>query len=433
VRWLIIASALYFVYALVSKRLSTTAITGPMLFVAAGLALGTGGFDIVEAESTDQLITILLEATLAIVLFSDAAVINSTDWRREAFIPGRLLLIGLPLTIAFGLVVASLMFTDLSFWEAGIVAAILAPTDAALGQAVISNPRVPQRIRQGLATESGLNDGVALTAVLILLAGAEESLTGGSIGNLLGFFGRGVVLAAFVGVGIGWFGGRALVAVNRKGWIAPTWVQIGALALGVGAYSIADAMGASGFIAVWLAGLTVGRETRDRLDDVTAFSETLGTSLTMMSFVVFGAVLLGPAIENVTWTIVIFAVLSLTLVRMLPVALAMVGSRLQPRTVTFLGWFGPRGLASMVLASVVVESSALPAADLIIMIAMITVGLSVLAHGATSWAGSESYADWHEKSARSDEYGADESAPTEGVPKRFQSPGTAHWEHSHGP
>ena len=431
--WLIIASALYFVYALVSKRLSTTAITGPMLFVAAGLALGTGGFDIVEAESTDQLITILLEATLAIVLFSDAAVINSTDWRREAFIPGRLLLIGLPLTIAVGLVVAALMFTDLSFWEAGIVAAILAPTDAALGQAVISNPRVPQRIRQGLATESGLNDGVALTAVLIFLAGAEESLTGGSLWNLLGFFGNEVVLAAIVGIGIGWFGGRALVAVHRKGWISPTWVQIGALALGAGAYSITDAVGASGFIAVWLAGLMVGRETRDRLNDVTAFSETLGTSLTMMSFVVFGAVLLGPAIENVTWTIVAFAVLSLTLVRMLPVAFAMVGSRLRPRTVTFLGWFGPRGLASMVLASLVVESSALPAADLIITIAMITVGLSVFAHGATSWAGSESYADWYEKSTRSAESDGDESAPTEGVPKRFQSPGTVKWEHSHGP
>lgn len=418
--WLIVTAALYFLYALFSKRLSTTGITGPMLFVAAGLALWASGFGAAEAESLDRLISTLLEATLAIVLFSDAAVINSTYWRREAFIPGRLLLIGLPFTIALGLVVAALIFSDLSLWEAGLVAAILAPTDAALGQAVISNPRVPQRIRHGLATESGLNDGIALTAVLIFLAGAEQSLTGDSFRNLLAFLGNEVLAAALVGVGIGWFGGRALVGVHRRGWISPIWLQIGALAVGIGAFSAADALGASGFIAVWLAGLMVGRETRDRLEDVSLFSETLGTSFTMLSFLIFGAVLLGPAIERATWSIVLYAVLSLTLVRMIPVALAMAGSSSRPRTVTFLGWNGPRGLASMVLASLVVESSQLPTADLVITIAMITVGVSVFAHGVTSWAGSEMYADWYEESSV-----VDEGQPTEGVPQRFRSHGVA--------
>ena len=167
--WLGVVGALFVLYALGSKRLSTTAITGPMLFVTAGFLLGSAGLGVLETEPTDERITILLEATLAIVLFSDAAVINSSNWREEAYIPGRLLLIGLPITVVFGAVVAAGVFPALGIWEVGLVAAILAPTDAALGQAVVSNKRVPQVVRQGLGTESGLNDGIALTFVIIFL------------------------------------------------------------------------------------------------------------------------------------------------------------------------------------------------------------------------------------------------------------------------
>ena len=154
-------------------------------------------------------------------------------------------------------------------------------------------------------------------------------------------------------------------------------LQIGALAIGAAAYGLAVPLGASGFIAAWLAGLLIGRTTRDKLDDVAAFSETLGTALTMISFTVFGAVLLGPAIEDITWQVIAYGALSLTVIRMIPVALAMIGSGLQAPSVLFVGWFGPRGLASIVLTGVVIESTNLPGTETIVTVAMVTVGIDV--------------------------------------------------------
>lgn len=417
---------LFVVYALFSKRLSTTVITGPMLFVAVGVLVGSAGFGILDPATHERSISLLLEATLAIVLFSDAAAINSTDWRKEASVPGRLLAIGLPLTIAVGFGAAAFLFTDLGLWQAGLIAAILAPTDAALGQAVISNPRVPQPIRQGLATESGLNDGIALTVVVILIAGAEEAVTAASFGSILSFLAQELLVAAIIGIGIGWAGGTALVSAAQRNWVSPVWLGIGALGLAVTAYGLAVPLGGSGFIAAWLAGLFLGRTTRDKLNDVSAFSETLGTTLTMASFMIFGAAILGPSLSNISWQVVLYAALSLTVIRMIPVALAMIGSRLQPASVLFLGWFGPRGLASIVLAGLVVESSEIPGAEVIVTVVTITVGISVFAHGATAWIGSQSYADWWDKH----ESGAPEaitSVDTTGVsaPHRFRDPGMA--------
>jgi NhaP-type Na+/H+ or K+/H+ antiporter len=415
---------LFVVYGLMSKRLSTTAVTGPMLFVTVGVLVGSSGLGVIDAEATDRSISLLLEATLAIVLFSDAAAINSSNWRDEAFVPGRLLVVGLPLTIFIGLVAAAAMFTELSYWEAGIIAAILAPTDAALGQAVISNPRVPQLIRQGLGTESGLNDGIALTFVVIFLGGAEESLAGGTLGMLLSILGEEIVAAVVIGIGIGWVGGTALVAAARRDWVSPVWLQIGALSVGIAAYGLAVPLGASGFIAAWLAGLMLGRATRDKLDDVNAFSETLGSGLTMTSFMIFGAVLLGPAVDQITWEVALYAVLSLAVIRMIAVALAMIGSDLQPQSVLFLGWFGPRGLASIVLTGVVVEGSALPGADLIVTVAMVTVGISVFAHGATSWIGSQSYGNWWTRhQADTPKASEGKTVPHVNTPHRFRAPG----------
>ncbi|MDJ0791288.1 MAG: sodium:proton antiporter [Acidimicrobiia bacterium] len=420
--WLGVVGALFVTYALASKRLSTTAITGPMLFVTAGFLLGTAGLGVLETEPTDGRITILLEATLAIVLFSDAAVINSSNWRSEAYVPGRLLFIGLPLTVLVGMLIAGGMFPELGIWEVGLIAAILAPTDAALGQAVVSNPRVPQLIRQGLSTESGLNDGIALTFVVIFLAGAEGSLAP-SAGDLLGFLGQEIVLAVAIGVGVGWLGGRALVGASERGWVAPIWLQIGTLSVGITAYGFAVPAEASGFIAAWIAGLTVGRVTRDRLQEVNAFSETLGSALTMMSFLAFGAVLLPPAVEEATWSVLVYAVLSLTIIRMLPVALSMIGTTLRRPTITFMGWFGPRGIASMVLASLVAESTGLVTIDLVVTVSMVTVALSVFAHGATSWNGSESYGSWCEENAEAEVEKSEAETPARPVPHRFRSPG----------
>ena len=422
------AIAIVFVfYAVVSKRLSTSPITGPMVFVTAGLIIGTPLLGVVDISSTGggaASVTLLFEVTLAIVLFSDATTISGGNWRKDSSIPGRLLTVGLTLTILFGAVMAALLFTDLGIWEAALLGAILAPTDASLGQAVISNPRVPLRIRLALNVESGLNDGIVVPVALIFLAAAEESAMGGSLGGLLGFIGKEVLIAVVIGVAAGWLGGKALTYAQKRNWVSPMWLQVGALALAAAAYGLAVPLGGSGFIAAWLTGLVLGITTRDELEEFNGFAETLGSTLTMISFLLFGAILLGPAIDRLTWQIALAAVLSLTLVRMVPVANALIGSGLRPQSVVFLGWFGPRGLATIILAGVVVEDAAIPGAETIVTVAMVTVGLSVFAHGLTAWHGSESYADWVSRTPTAAVHPqTGETTPDLNVPERFQSPG----------
>jgi NhaP-type Na+/H+ or K+/H+ antiporter len=424
--WIFVIGTLLFLYAAVSKRLSTTLVTGPMLFVTVGLIIGSSGLGVLDAEIDAEAITLLFEATLALVLFSDAATINSSNWRKEAPIPGRLLSWGLLLTIVFGTAAAMVIFTDIDLWAAGLIAVILAPTDAALGQAVISNPRVPQSIRQALNVESGLNDGIALPIILVLLSAAEESASGISFGTLMSFIGQELLIAAAVGIAIGWIGATILVRAAKRGWVSPLWLQIGTLSLAAAAYSLAVMWGGSGFIAVWLAGLVLGRTTRGKLEEVSGFSETLGSALTMTSFLVFGAFILGTVLGDLTWQIAVYAVLSLTVIRMIPVALAMIGSGLNRVSVLYLGWFGPRGLASIIFAGLIVEGSEIPHASLIVTVAMVTVGVSVYAHGATSWIGSESYANWWERhEAITHEPAEKRTVPHVSVPQRSRAVGMA--------
>jgi NhaP-type Na+/H+ or K+/H+ antiporter len=222
---------------------------------------------------------------------------------------------------------------------------------------------------------------------------------------VLSFIGQEVLIAAVVGIGIGWVGAKAILGAARNGWISAMWTQIGGLSLAAAAYGLAVPLDGSGFIAAWLTGLTLGMLTRghvDELDELDEFSETLGSTLTMLSFLVFGALLLGPALGDLTWQVALYAVLSLTLIRLVPVAIAMVGSGLGRPSVLYLGWFGPRGLASIIFAGIVVEDAELPGAPTIITVVMVTVGLSVFAHGATSWFGSEAYGDWYGKTERAD-------------------------------
>ena len=423
--WLFAIAIVFVMYAAISKRLSTSIVSGPMFFVTAGLLLGSETWGVIDVETGDTTAILLFEVTLAVVLFSDATAISGSNWREESTVPGRLLGWGLPLTIVLGLATAAALFTTLDFWEAALLGAILAPTDASLGQAVISNPRVPQRIRQGLNVESGLNDGIVLPIVLVFAGIAEETVTGGSLGGVLSFIGKEILIAAVVGVVIGWVGGRVLVGASRRQWISPMWLQIGALALAATAYGLAVALDGSGFIAAWLTGLALGATTRGKLEDFDEFAETLGSALTMISFLLFGAILLGPALGHLTWQIALYAVLSLTIIRMVPVAVSMIGSGLPPVSVLFVGWFGPRGLATIILAGIVIEETALPGTEIIVTVAMITVGLSVFAHGITSWYGSESFGAWWARTEDTDAVTAETGAatPTVRVPQRFRAPG----------
>ena len=391
----IVAAALLGV-AGVSRRLTDTSLTPPMVFVAIGLVAGPLVADEVTSAPTGATVRTLAEATLAVVLFADASRIKLGLLKREYTVPLRLLGIGLPLTIVTGAILAGLLFSALNVWEAVVLAVLLAPTDAALGQAVVTEPRLPSRIRQGLNVESGLNDGICVPLLLIALAAADvddKAATGAhAVSVLAEEIGYGVVGGVVAGLAA-----SAVVAFGiRRSLISEPWLQVIPIAGAGLAYGLAAGLGGSGFIAAFLAGALFGGLVSAESDAASRLNEEIGSVLGGVTFLIFGAVLLGPALEHLSWRIAVYAVLSLTLVRMVPVAIAMVGSGARRQTVGFLGWFGPRGLASIVFAVIVVQEANLPGAQTILLTTYLTIGLSVLAHGITAAPLARRYAHWYE-------------------------------------
>lgn len=402
--------------AAVSGRLSGTPITPAMVFVASGLLVGPEVLDGVDLSSTASTVRTLAEATLALVLFADASRIDLGALRRTVDVPVRLLAIGLPLTIALGAVAAAGIFGELSVEEAVILAVVLAPTDAALGQAVVTEPRVPQRIRQGLNVESGLNDGICVpllfAAVAVADVGSEISGGRSAATLLLEEIGYGVLGGALAGL----LTAAIVTQAGRRNLIAPAWRQVIPAAGAVLAYGIASALDGSGFIAAFVAGMVFRLALRRDPEELNQLTEQIGSLLDGVTFVLFGAVLLGPALTELSWQLTLYALLSLTVVRMIPVAVAMWGSHARAPTLGFLGWFGPRGLASIVFAVIVIEESQLPHEHVIVLAIYVTVGLSVLAHGLTAAPLAGRYARWYEQHPR------DKAPPMESTPAEVTRP-----------
>jgi len=411
----IIAAALL-VVAGVSRRLTDTSITPAMVFVLIGLAVGPLVFDELTLSSTQATLRTVAEATLAVVLFADASRIKLRLLRHEYAVPLRLLAVGLPLTIVLGAVLAAVMFTHLIAAEAVVLAVLLAPTDAALGQAVVSEPRLPSRIRQGLNVESGLNDGICVPLLLIALAAAEVDDHVSSSHHAVAIVAEEIGYGIVGGVAAG-LAAAAIVAFGaRRDLITGSWLQVIPIAGAGLAYGIAVALGGSGFIAAFVAGAIFGALVARESDEASRLTEELGEILGGVTLLLFGAVLLGPALEHVTLPIAVYALLSLTLIRMLPVAIAMIGSRPRWPTVGFLGWFGPRGLASIVFAVIVVQEAHLAGADTILLTTYLTIGLSVFAHGITAAPLARRYARWYEG------HPADGRPEMESVPAQHHRP-----------
>jgi NhaP-type Na+/H+ or K+/H+ antiporter len=381
-------------FAAVSARLADTSVTGPMVFTALGLAFGANALGLVDPGVSSEPVKLLAEATLALVLFGDASRIDLAALRDEVSIPARLLGIGLPLTIVTGFGVGLLLFDALSWPEILLLAIVLAPTDAALGQTVVTMPRLPLRVRQGLNVESGLNDGICVPLFFIALALAQADagdITGRYAARLVAEeIGYGVVGGTLAGA----LGAAIVVFAGRRGWIDRDWLQVVPAATAILAYSFADGMGGSGFIAAFVGGAVFGGLRRRHGGEVGYLVEELGGVLNAVTLVVFGAIILEPALGDATVTTVVYAVLSLTVVRMLPVAIAMLGRGARRQTVGFLGWFGPRGLASIVFAVIMVEEGGLPHEGVLFTTIALTIGLSVLAHGVTAAPLAGRYADW---------------------------------------
>jgi NhaP-type Na+/H+ or K+/H+ antiporter len=384
-----IFAAIVFVFALVSRRVERLNVTAPMAFIAAGMLLGAS--HVVSSLLNTEVLLLVGSIALVLVLFTDASRINISLFRVNAELPARLLIIGLPLTIAAGAVIAALLFTNLTIWQAGIIGTVLAPTDAGLGQAIVTSERVPVRIREALNVESGLNDGgsVPFLLVFLALAAIQEGVEPPSFWIVaVEQIGIGVAIGLVVGIAGGWL----IRSATRRGWMTRTFKRLSFLALAILAWGVAGPIGGSGFIAAFVGGFATGATVGDVEEAATDFSEAEGELLLLVVFFLVGVVatsLLG----TLDWTIVLYAILSLTIIRMLPVAISLVGTKLRRSSVLFVGWFGPRGLASIVLVLVALEEPALaPLAPQIATIVLVTVILSVFAHGISAQPGASMYA-----------------------------------------
>ena len=375
----------FLVYGVMAARLDRWFVSAPIFFLFAGLALGPSGANKLPLDLDSETTLVITELTLGVLLFADAATVRLREVEGDARLPGRLLLVGLPLTIVLGTVAARMLFPEAGWAAAALIGTILAPTDAALGLAVVTNTGVPARIRRALNVESGLNDGIAtpfVTLFLALLVSEEGLSTQHWATEATKQIGLALVVAALVGI----VGGKLIVLARRRGWTTSGSEQLGVLALALLSYLGSVAIGGNGFVAAFVGGLLLGASTTAMLQPV-EFTETIGLVASFFVWTIFGALFVGPVLAgHIDPIAILYAILSLSLVRMVPVAAALAGIGLRRDTVAFMGWFGPRGLASVVFTLIAVEelhgTGSIP--DALTQLATWTILLSVVAHGVSA-------------------------------------------------
>ncbi|SNS28610.1 cation:proton antiporter [Actinoplanes regularis] len=375
-----LVALIVFAWGLFSARLGRADLSAPIVFVAAGLLLAEV-LHVMRLDLTPESIKLLAEVTLVSVLFADASRVGLRQLRADLGLYARLLGLGLPLTIAAGTALALWVIDGTGFWPALLIGAALAPTDAALGASVMTDPAVPARIRRLLNVESGLNDGIATPVVMVAIAGtlATEGVAAHGVGGAL----VDLAIGLAAGIVVGTVGGRGLRMARRRGWASEDFAGPAVLALPMVAYAGTLWLDGNGFVAAFVAGLAFGHfGRRDGAVEVYYVEQTAGL-MSLLTWLVFGAVAVPTVLDGADWRFVVYAVLSLTVVRMLPVAIALIGTRLSRPTVAFVGWFGPRGLASVIFAVIALDE--LPGeADRAVAIIGTTVLLSVLAHGLSA-------------------------------------------------
>jgi len=388
---IVIFIALILLYTLVSKRLDRTILTAPIVFAGAGMLVLLVLPSLREQQGNIEVFMKVAEIGLVLLLFNDASRIDRQVLKSMRNLPVRLLSVGMLLTILLGALGALVVFRQISVLEAGILAAILAPTDAGLGQIIVNSPRVPMKIRQALNVEAGLNDGLSVPFLLFFMALAGSG-AGGHTASLTGFIVEQLGYGALVGVGIGLGGGLLLGLSHQKSWMAESWQALGVVTLPLLCAIASEAVGASMFIAAFVAGLTVQVGFKEAGKHAGEFTEGWGQLLNLSVFFLFG-LLVVRAWPQFNGMHLLYACLSLTVVRMVPVAVALWGTRLSSATVLFMGWFGPRGLASIVLGLVYLEHAMHQESVSTIRLAiMATVFLSIFAHGLSAAPGMKLYA-----------------------------------------
>ena len=373
-----------FCYSLVAGRLERAATSGPIVFVVAGLLMGPLGLGWFDGDVSRTGLRVLADLTLALILFIDAANADLAILKRQFRIPSRMLLFGLPGVIFLGTIIAALLFDTLSLFEAAILGTMLAATDAALGKAVITNKAVPAQIREGLNIESGLNDGLCVPILFVFIALALGSGTeGGSTMLALKLVIQELGIGLVVGLGLTAIGTWLLRWCWNQGWVTEIWKQVTVVALAIACFSVAQSLHGSGYIAAFTGGLLFGFKAKEATHKLVLAAEGTGETLALMTWMLFGATVIGQSVQHFTWEMLVYALLSLTVIRMLPIFLSLSGTGESTASKLFLGWFGPRGLASIVFAIIVVNKG-VPGGKFIAMVVVLTVFFSLVAHGVSA-------------------------------------------------
>ena len=376
-----------FLYSIIAGRIERGFFSGPIVFVVSGFLCGPVVLGWFDEPITARDLRVLADLTLALVLFIDAANADLPTLRRHIKIPSRMLLIGLPGAILLGFGCAVLLFDGLSVYEAAMLATMLAATDAALGKAVVTNKSVPIHMREGLNAESGLNDGLCVPVLFVFIALAEGSghgdSEGGGISLALTLVAEELGIGLIVGVGLTAIATPLVRACYRRGWVTDVWVQVTVIALAIACFAVAQSLHGSGYIAAFTGGLLFGYLAKESTHKMLIPAEGDAETLALLTWLVFGAAVIGQTLHLFTWQVIAYAVLSLTVIRMVPIFLSLAGTGEPVESKLFLGWFGPRGLASIVFAIIVLDKN-LPGGELVTLVVICTVFLSLIAHGISA-------------------------------------------------
>jgi NhaP-type Na+/H+ or K+/H+ antiporter len=383
----IVLTVLVLCYAVVSGLVKRWYVAPALVFVVCGIVLGPFVFDVIDVGTDAASFTVIAQLALTVILFNQAAQLDLSTVFRRREVTFRLLVIGIPLALVLGTVTALLVLPVMPLWEAVCLAAIVAPTEVALIDALLEDKRVPERIRHALSAESGFYDGFALAALLAALALASER-TDPDASRWTLFLVRTEVVSVAVGLAIGAIGGLVMARSQKREWMSDTWAQLATLAVALVCFQVGEGLHGSGFVAAFAGGLAFAfMAKRAGVPPDIQVSDAAGQLLELMVFAMFGSYAVVVGWRDAGWRVVVFAVLALFAVRMVAVSVALIRSDLPARNRLFIGWFGPRGIGTLVLGLLVVERGQIEQESLIIQVVVVTVTLSLVLHSLTAWPG----------------------------------------------
>jgi len=378
-------------YAAMSGLVKRWYVAPALIFLILGMALGPFGLQLLDAGPGTEGYTLLAQLALTIILFNQAAKLDPDGMLQRGRITFRLLVIGIPLSLILGSVTAAALLPVLPWWEAVCLAAIVAPTEVALIDALIEDSRIPERVRRSLSVESGFYDGFALAALLAALALASAH-TDPRPSHWEWFIFRTEVLSLIIGVVAGLVGGTVIAWSYRRGWMSDTWAQLATLAVALSCFELGERLQASGFVAAFTGGLAFAFVAKRSHTTVpTQVSDAGGQLLELLVFAMFGAFAVIDGWHHAGWRVILFAVLALLAVRVIAVSIALIRSELPVYSRLFIGWFGPRGIGTVVLGLLVINRGEIQHADLISQVVVVAVTLSLVLHSVTTPLGIRGY------------------------------------------